>query len=486
MVDWGLAEPLGRTEPGADSGERTLVPSSASGSAETLPGSTLGTPAYMSPEQARGEIDRLGPRSDVFSLGATLYCPLTGKPPLEGNDIGDALRKAQRGEFPRLRHHDATIDAALEAVCLTAMALKAEDRYATPRLLAEDIERWMADEPVSAWRERWRWRARRWLVRHRSLVASGAATLLIVAVVSATAAVLIESARRNESRAFDARTRALSAEVQAKAEADRRLKDANEVVDTFLNAVSDDLDKIQGAQNVRRRLLQQAADYFVRVVQERSSDPKLEYEAFRTTYRAGKVRRTLGDLDAAISLYRDAARRGDALVRAAPGSPRLLDLMGSAHHELGVCLLTLGRVDEAEAAYRQASRAIGDAIASEPDDAEILNHLAGAYNNLGVLLHGKPTKAEPEYRRAIELRRELVRRLPDNPKYLDDLGSSLTNLGLVHDDRGQRAEALKLQRESVAVRERVVALSPDNPQYLRGLALSRTHLASTLDALGRD
>ncbi len=97
VVDWGLAKPLGHTEPGVDSGERTLVPSSASGSAETLPGSALGTPAYMSPEQARGELDRLGPRSDVYSLGATLYCLLTGKPPLEGDDIGEVLRPVAAG-----------------------------------------------------------------------------------------------------------------------------------------------------------------------------------------------------------------------------------------------------------------------------------------------------------------------------------------------------------------------------------------------------
>src|SRR4030095_13531732 len=68
VVDWGLAKPLGRVEPGADPGERTLVPSSASGSAETLPGAVLGTPAYMSSEQARGDLDHLGPQSDVYSL----------------------------------------------------------------------------------------------------------------------------------------------------------------------------------------------------------------------------------------------------------------------------------------------------------------------------------------------------------------------------------------------------------------------------------
>jgi eukaryotic-like serine/threonine-protein kinase len=91
VVDWGLAKPIGQLEPGLPSAERPLVVSAVSGSTETLPGSALGTPAYMSPEQAEGELERLGPWSDVYSLGATLFSLLTGKPPFEGNDLGVVL-----------------------------------------------------------------------------------------------------------------------------------------------------------------------------------------------------------------------------------------------------------------------------------------------------------------------------------------------------------------------------------------------------------
>ena len=80
--------------------EATLQPASGSGSSETLPGTALGTPAYMSPEQSEGRLEQVGPLSDVYSLGATLYCLLTGKPPIEESDVGEALRRVQRGEFP--------------------------------------------------------------------------------------------------------------------------------------------------------------------------------------------------------------------------------------------------------------------------------------------------------------------------------------------------------------------------------------------------
>ncbi len=120
VVDWGLAKSMGRPESAPASAtmdDRTLVPQSGSDLRGTELGSRLGTPAYMSPEQAAGKIDTLGPASDVYSLGATLYCLLTGRAPFTEADLGELLRKVERGDFPPPRQLKGWIDPALEAIC---------------------------------------------------------------------------------------------------------------------------------------------------------------------------------------------------------------------------------------------------------------------------------------------------------------------------------------------------------------------------------
>jgi serine/threonine protein kinase len=156
VVDWGLAKSVGRPEPVPASvtmDDRTLVPESGSDLRQTMQGARLGTPAYMSPEQAAGRIDQLGPASDVYSLGATLYCLLTGRAPFEERDLAELLRQVERGAFAPPRQVQGWIDPALEAVCLKAMKTDPAQRYTSPRELADDMEHWLADEPVGAYAE---------------------------------------------------------------------------------------------------------------------------------------------------------------------------------------------------------------------------------------------------------------------------------------------------------------------------------------------
>ncbi len=172
-------------------------------------GRAVGTPAFMSPEQAAGRHDLLGPASDVYCLGATLFALLTGKAPFAAD--GDVLTRVQQGSFPPPRQLRPQIHPALEAICLKAMALRPADRYQTVAELGKDIERWLDDQPVSAWPEPWSVRARRWISRHRTLVTASASALAVALVGLAVVAVLILSA--NQQRA--ARGEYLNKEVGA-------------------------------------------------------------------------------------------------------------------------------------------------------------------------------------------------------------------------------------------------------------------------------
>src|ERR1043165_1590935 len=100
VVDWGLAKATGKpSEPEASAKfgiEPPLHPTSATGSAETVAGSAIGTPAYMSPEQAEGRLDLLGPATDIYSLGASLYTLLTGQNPVNGTLV-DVLKQVRTG-----------------------------------------------------------------------------------------------------------------------------------------------------------------------------------------------------------------------------------------------------------------------------------------------------------------------------------------------------------------------------------------------------
>ncbi|MGP0070092.1 MAG: serine/threonine-protein kinase, partial [Isosphaeraceae bacterium] len=175
---------------------------------------SLGTPCYMSPEQADNRLDQLDEKTDIFNLGATLYHLLTGRAPFDSASAprgeegtiraaseGGATaaeqgirRRASAGEFVGPRQLIPNISKALEAICLNAMARDPGERYQSAQELVRDLKQWLAGEPISAWREPLWMRVLRWIRRHRTL-ASILATIIVISFFSVLAGIAVERGR---------------------------------------------------------------------------------------------------------------------------------------------------------------------------------------------------------------------------------------------------------------------------------------------------
>jgi Flp pilus assembly protein TadD/tRNA A-37 threonylcarbamoyl transferase component Bud32 len=181
VLDWGVARVLGTAD------DPTLTPVTLDSTPEQTCGA-VGTPDYAAPEQAPWPgpapepADRIDRRTDVFGLGAVLYELLTGRAPYAGDPGPDAEERWERvrqGRVVPVRTRAPWVARPLEAVCMKALAVRPEDRYPSATELADEVRRWLSGAPVRAWPEPWAVRAGRWLRRHRTLAASGAAAAVV-------------------------------------------------------------------------------------------------------------------------------------------------------------------------------------------------------------------------------------------------------------------------------------------------------------------
>ena len=497
VVDWGLAKSVGRARPKPAQGERTLVPISANGSAETLPGSALGTPAFMSPEQARGDLERLGPRSDVYSLGATLYVLLTGLPPFEGSDAGAVLDAVWRGDFLPPKKLDPSIDRPLDAICLKAMARSPDDRYASPRALADDIERWMADEPVSAYAEPLSRRGRRWARRHRSLVIAAAASVIVTLVASVTIAVLQATAAGRE-RLLAQNEHKASKLAQARLE---QVERANEL----LGSVFKDLDPRAEEKEHKPlrailgdRLSQAAKSLDGESVGDALTVAKLQdllgrsqanlgntAEAIALVFRSYQTRQaqlgpnhpdTLSSRSSLFALYHAAGRASEVIELHEATLKAQETTLGPVHpdtlfsrNNLATTHLTLGHAAQAAAEFEAALKLSETALG--PDHSTTLSLRGGlgeAYRALGR--HDESVKLHEQN---LEVQRRQLG--PDHPDTL----VSLENLAAAHWDASRVDQALALYEQSLKLLK--AKLGSDHPDTL----ISRQNLGVAYEHAGR-
>ena len=232
VIDWGIAkviDELSSSEMVSD------LNSSAIGAQSTMQGQVLGTPLYMAPEQAAGRVDELDERTDIYGLGAILFAILTGNAPHEKTRIDsaaptgrDLLSAITSRPTPNALDVDSSIDQGLAAICSKAMARKQYARYQSATQLAEDVQRWMAGESISAYKEKTSQRITRW-IQHHHLWSQIIAAVLIVGVVALVTFAIASrqnrlAARRvlfDEMRSFDREI-----EVQLKSTAIELTKDA--------------------------------------------------------------------------------------------------------------------------------------------------------------------------------------------------------------------------------------------------------------------
>ncbi len=485
VIDFGIAKAIGDAM-------GTLV-------LTTAEGQIIGTPEYMSPEQA-GLVDAgLDTRTDVYSLGVMLYELVSGRRPYE-------LKKRTAMELDRALRSPLTPPSRLEprsgpltplgqiardidAVALMAMERRPDDRYSSVEQLADDVRRVIEHRPVRARQQTWTYRGTKFVRRH----AIGVTTVALVAslAVIAAAAVVVQ---RNRAMASEAR--AVEQAARALAETARTAEVARFLTELFRES---DPAQARGANRTAREILDRGAD---RLRTELTTQPDVRATLMRTigeVYRAiglldeaetittlalgiarpaggpdtadvaqildnlGQLARERTRYERAATLHREALALRQRLL--APRDPAVADSLSN----LGLALRELGRYDEAEPAVREALAIRRDRLGPEHEAT------VTSMNVLGDIeaSRGRFAEADKWYRDALEIRRRI---LPDNhPR----LATSLNNVAdmLARRDRLEEAEAM--YREALGIRLRILP-----PDHLDVTAV-QVNLAGVLHDLGR-
>ena len=255
----------------------------------TMTGDLLGTLRYMSPEQVSGDRQLVGARSDIYSLGATLYELLTLRPVVNGPNRQLIQQRIQSLE-PRLpRHIQTSIPVDLETIVLKTLQKDPLDRYATAQQLADDLQRFLTCQPILARRPTLLVRSKKWMQRHVAWVALLSLLLCVTTFLAiATSIVLV---------------RARAAVEREHAVAERQVELTQNAIDTLLTEIADEFKDAPQTTELQRTLLDSAVRFYEQFPTDISTRPDIRYATAETYRQAGTLYDRVGEWKKALDLF---------------------------------------------------------------------------------------------------------------------------------------------------------------------------------------
>ncbi len=464
VIDWGLAKVAGQEDDPVPPVEVSKTVSSA----ETQQGTIMGTPIYMAPEQAAGDIDHINSRTDVFGLGAILFEILTGVPPHKSAPPRELVRVVAAEPCRTAREVDAGVPAALDAICRKATMFEPDDRYPLATDLAHDIELWLAGEPVSAYREPWKTRAWRWARRHRTLVTTSAA-LLIASVIGLSLNTWLVGKEQQKT-------------AQALVRAQKNFDSARAAVDQMLHEVAEiDLQDVPKMERPRRELFQKALAFYQQFASDSPNDPELRVDVAEAHEKVGDIAGKLGEWSSACNAYGQSIQILSSLPKTFPRREKLEPAfrLARVHDSLGEALRMTGDLAGAEIEFRLASEQISS---SEISETHRLLEQARVGYNLGLLMleNGRLAESETSLQGSILSSKRLLELGSTDAKHRQGLARAFINLGIVKRGLEQFEESESYYGQAIQLLTKMLSDSPDDQEYRHELATARISLGNLL------